>query len=228
MKKTPRSSARSPFFPEVFAACKSEPASDMGARQGPAHDPLGRGRLARQASFPSTPRPQMVRKDWLNLNGLWDYAITRRRTPAGPSDWDGQILVRSPSSRPSRGVRQAGRAGQAPLVSPHVRRARGVERADASCCTSGRSTGRCTVWVNGKRCRRRIAAGTTRSPSTSPSARRTASRRSSLRGWDPTDDGQPARGKQVCKPERHLVHGRHGHLADGLARAGRRTSISSG
>ena len=22
------------------------------------------------------PRPQMVRKDWLNLNGLWDYAIT--------------------------------------------------------------------------------------------------------------------------------------------------------
>ena len=21
------------------------------------------------------PRPQMVRKDWLNLNGLWDFAI---------------------------------------------------------------------------------------------------------------------------------------------------------
>jgi hypothetical protein len=22
------------------------------------------------------PRPQMVREDWVNLNGMWDYAIT--------------------------------------------------------------------------------------------------------------------------------------------------------
>jgi hypothetical protein len=38
------------------------------------------------------PRPQLVRKDWLNLNGLWDYAIG---TQAGdkPTKWDGQILV---------------------------------------------------------------------------------------------------------------------------------------
>ena len=38
------------------------------------------------------PRPQMVRKDWLNLNGLWDYAITTKESDR-PSKWDGQILV---------------------------------------------------------------------------------------------------------------------------------------
>src|SRR6188768_1486331 len=38
------------------------------------------------------PRPQLVRKDWQNLNGLWDYAITAKDAPK-PEKWDGQILV---------------------------------------------------------------------------------------------------------------------------------------
>ena len=38
------------------------------------------------------PRPQMVREEWVNLNGLWDYAITA----ADAADFesaDGKILV---------------------------------------------------------------------------------------------------------------------------------------
>ena len=27
-------------------------------------------------ALPEYPRPQLVRDDWLNLNGLWDYSIT--------------------------------------------------------------------------------------------------------------------------------------------------------
>ena len=40
------------------------------------------------------PRPQMVRENWTNLNGEWDYAVTSvTNTPGRPTKWDGKILV---------------------------------------------------------------------------------------------------------------------------------------
>jgi beta-galactosidase/beta-glucuronidase len=38
------------------------------------------------------PRPQMVRQKWLNLNGMWEYAITPKTAPA-PTRFTDQILV---------------------------------------------------------------------------------------------------------------------------------------
>ncbi len=45
--------------------------------------------------LPEYPRPQMVRPDWLNLNGRWEYAITASQQEA-PAIFDGQILVPYP------------------------------------------------------------------------------------------------------------------------------------
>ena len=40
------------------------------------------------------PRPQMVRDNWTNLNGEWEYAVTSvTNTPCRPTKWDGKILV---------------------------------------------------------------------------------------------------------------------------------------
>ena len=44
-------------------------------------------------ALPEYPRPQLVREHWLNLNGLWDYAIRPKDETSPPDDWDGQILV---------------------------------------------------------------------------------------------------------------------------------------
>ena len=41
------------------------------------------------------PRPQMVRERWVNLNGLWDYAISPKAAER-PAAMDGQILVPFP------------------------------------------------------------------------------------------------------------------------------------
>lgn len=38
------------------------------------------------------PRPQMVRQQWQNLNGMWEYAITPKTAPQ-PTSFSGQILV---------------------------------------------------------------------------------------------------------------------------------------
>ena len=60
--------------------------------------------------LPEYPRPQMAREGWMNLNGLWEYAITDNSR--FPKRFDGQILVPfSPESELS-GVGRALQPGE--------------------------------------------------------------------------------------------------------------------
>jgi beta-galactosidase/beta-glucuronidase len=55
-------------------------------------------------ALPEYPRPQMVRKEWKNLNGLWDYAITAVDAANPPGDYAGKILVPYPVQSALSGV----------------------------------------------------------------------------------------------------------------------------
>ena len=53
-------------------------------------------------AHPEYPRPQMVRKDWMNLNGLWDFGVAGK--DATRATFDTQILVPFPPESALSGV----------------------------------------------------------------------------------------------------------------------------
>lgn len=54
---------------------------------------------------PEYPRPQLIREDWLNLNGEWDYSIAPTAVNA-PTNYRGKILVPFPVESLLSGVQQ--------------------------------------------------------------------------------------------------------------------------
>ena len=51
-------------------------------------------RVTPENAWRDYPRPQMVRANWTNLNGTWDWAVTSvTNTPGRPTAWEGKILV---------------------------------------------------------------------------------------------------------------------------------------
>lgn len=69
------------------------------------HTRWGQG-VSPDTAWQEYPRPQLVRDTWLNLNGLWQYAI-RPRAAAQPDDWNGNILVPYPVESALSGVQRA-------------------------------------------------------------------------------------------------------------------------
>lgn len=60
--------------------------------------------------LPEYPRPQFVRDSYLNLNGMWQYAITRADNP--PAQWDGEIVVPFSPETELSGVNRTLKSGE--------------------------------------------------------------------------------------------------------------------
>lgn len=93
------------------------------------------------------PRPQMVREQWQNLNGLWEYAVTSNRT-AEPDEWQKDILVPFAIETPLSGV---GRRINSDEVIWYRRNFElHPEEAERQLLNFEGVDYKCMVWVNGE------------------------------------------------------------------------------
>ncbi len=98
--------------------------------------------------LPEYPRPQLVRDSYLNLNGIWRYAI--RDSAATPVRWDGDILVPFSPEAPLSGVGRQLQPGEHLWYERTVRLPTGFLK-DRVLLHFGAVDQACVVYVDGER-----------------------------------------------------------------------------
>jgi beta-galactosidase/beta-glucuronidase len=147
-------------------------------------------------ALPEYPRPQMVRKAWTNLNGLWEYAIRPQGTQV--KDWDGQILVPFPLESALSGVKKSLSPEQLlwyrrTFTFPNLKGKRLLLHF-------GAVDWRTDVWVNGKSIGRHEGGYDPFTFDITSALKGKGDEELVVAVWDPTDSGSQPRGKQVQDP----------------------------
>ena len=77
----------------LILSALSLPAQEWQIKKNPLMTEWG-AKVTPENAWTEYPRPQMVRENWTNLNGLWDYTITNVKDGENnPENWQGKILV---------------------------------------------------------------------------------------------------------------------------------------
>ena len=147
--------------------------------------------------LPEYPRPIMEREEWMNLNGLWQYAIVEKGAPV-PSDFEGEILVPFAVESALSGVGRRVDERQE-LVYRRTFSVPSKWRGKRVLLHFGAVDWKADVWVNDIKVGSHTGGFTPFSMDITP-ALNGKSNTLVVKVWDPTDRGYQPRGKQVTRP----------------------------
>ena len=149
--------------------------------------------------LPEYPRPQLVRDQWSNLNGLWDYAIVGR-DDAKPSKFEGQILVPFCIESALSGVGKRVSPDESLWYRRTFEMPTNTPAGGRTLLNFGGVDWQATVYVNGQLVAEHSGGHTPFSADITQALKSTGTNELIVKVWDPTDAGSQPRGKQERKP----------------------------
>ena len=145
------------------------------------------------------PRPILVRNDWKNLNGLWDYTITSKGENK-PENYDGEILVPFPIESSLSGVRKRISKEQELWYHKNFQIPKKWKSKEII-IHFGAVDWESELWINDINVGLHKGGYDPFSFNITPYLRKGKNQKLELRVWDPTDDGFQPRGKQIKNPK---------------------------
>ncbi len=148
--------------------------------------------------WPEYPRPALERSQWLNLNGLWEYAVLPKGRPV-PAEFQGKILVPFAIESSLSGVQKTVGAGnelwyRRSFTIPKEWKSKNVV------LNFGAVDWKADVWINGLLIGSHKGGYTAFSFDITPYLVPGLSQEMVVRVWDPSDEGFQPHGKQVTRP----------------------------
>jgi len=149
--------------------------------------------------LPEYPRPIMERSDWQNMNGLWEYAITKAGAPQ-PENFDGEILVPFAVESSLSGVQK--RVGaENELWYKRLFTVPSTWKNKTILLHFGAVDWKSEIWINGIKVGTHKGGFTPFSFNVTPFLNKSGEQEVVVKVWDPSDKGFQPRGKQTSKPE---------------------------
>lgn len=144
------------------------------------------------------PRPHLVRNEWTNLNGLWQYSILPKDQQTIPSTTQGSILVPFAVESALSGVGKT--VGKDSILWYKKSISVSNKKNKNILLHFGAVDWLCTVFINGKEVGSHKGGYDPFSIDITGALKKGSKQEIAIRVWDPSDDGPQPRGKQIKNP----------------------------